>query len=117
MNMKVDRARPFAVVAIASFGLICRQESVQAQSAPSAINDGLASSSTTTDGTKLSEVIVTAQKRTERLQDVPVPVTAIDAQSLVASNQLRLQDYVSQLPGLSLSTSSSGGESLSIRGI
>ena len=31
---------------------------------------------------KLEEVVVTAQKREENLQNVPVPVTAIDARSL-----------------------------------
>ena len=36
----------------------------------------------------LSEIVVTAQKREERLRDVPVPVTAINAQALVDNNRI-----------------------------
>jgi len=65
----------------------------------------------------LEEIVVTAQKRSERLQDVPVPVTALDAASLVAQNQLRLQDYFTSVPGLSLATRFDGSPQLTIRGI
>lgn len=69
-------------------------------------------------GTSLEEIIVTAQKREERLQDVPVPVTAISAQQLVDSNQLRLQDYYTRIPGLNvMPEASSSFQQLSIRGI
>ncbi len=67
----------------------------------------------------LSEVLVTAQKRAERLQDVPVPVTAITSDQLVLNNQLRLQDYYTSIPGFSVSPfpSSGANQTLSIRGI
>jgi iron complex outermembrane recepter protein len=66
----------------------------------------------------LSEIIVTAQKRNERLQDVPVPVTAINADTLVNSNQLRIEDYYSSVPGLSVSPGDEhGAPQLAIRGI
>jgi outer membrane receptor protein involved in Fe transport len=66
----------------------------------------------------LAEVIVTAQKREERLQDVPVPVTAINATALVESNQLRLQDYFTRVPGLSVTPDDENGAPiLTIRGI
>jgi iron complex outermembrane recepter protein len=68
---------------------------------------------------RLEEVTVTAQKREERLQDVPVPVTAVSGQSLIENNQVQLQDYYTQVPGLSLSPSpdGSGAPSLAIRGL
>ena len=66
----------------------------------------------------LAEIIVTAEKHEERLQDVPIPVTVINAQALTQSNQVHLQDYYATVPGLVLST---GGDAdtpgLSIRGI
>lgn len=66
----------------------------------------------------LSEIIVTAQKREERLQDVPVPVTVIRAESLSASNQPRLEDYYTKIPGLSLTLLGNGDvPSVSIRGL
>ena len=67
----------------------------------------------------LEEIIVTAQKRTERLQDVPVPVTAISADKLIDTNQRRLQDYYTRMPGLSVTYDGirSGLPAVAIRGI
>ena len=67
-------------------------------------------------GGPLAEVIVSAQKRDERLQDVPVPVSVINAQSLITNNQVRLKDYFSTVPGLVLMST---GEQplLAIRGV
>lgn len=69
-------------------------------------------------GATLEQVVVTAQKREERLQEVPVPVTAISASTLVESNQSRLQDYYTRIPGLDLSAGAIyGSPAISIRGI
>jgi len=67
----------------------------------------------------LEEVVVTAQKREERLQDVPVPVTAISADTLSENNQVRLQDYYQSVPGLSLASDGlrPGAATIAIRGI
>lgn len=66
---------------------------------------------------QLEEVVVTAQKRTERLQDVPVPVSALSAETLAEHNQTRLQDYFAEVPGLNLTSTGSGQMNLSIRGL
>ena len=66
----------------------------------------------------VAEVLVTAQKRSERLQDVPIPVSSVNADALVSSNQIRLEDYYSKIPGMSLTTTGVyGGSVISIRGI
>ena len=66
----------------------------------------------------IEEVVVTAQKREENLQDVPVPVTAVSAASLVEHNQLSLQDYYTKIPGLNLTMLGDVGNAyISIRGI
>lgn len=76
------------------------------------------SASNPNGGPALTEIIVTAQKKSERLQDVPVPVTAIDAQSLADTNQLRIQDYYASIPGLSMTPSdTNGAPTLAIRGV
>jgi len=49
----------------------------------------------------LSEIIVTAEKRSERLIDVPTAVTAVDAEALVQHGQFKLQDYFTTIPGVS----------------
>jgi iron complex outermembrane recepter protein len=69
-------------------------------------------------GVKLEEVIVTSQKREQRLQDVPIPVTAITASNLADESRYSLQDYYSQVPGLSLTPNEfSGAPTIAIRGI
>jgi outer membrane receptor protein involved in Fe transport len=66
----------------------------------------------------LQEVLVTAQKRTERIQDVPVPVTAISADTLISNNQLLLRDMFSSFPSFSLGALGAQGQQyLGIRGI
>ena len=72
---------------------------------------------TADQGAKLGEIIVTAQKREQRLQDVPVPVAAISAAALVDSGQLRLQDFSSSVPGLVVQPGAQSTQQLSIRGI
>jgi iron complex outermembrane receptor protein len=70
------------------------------------------------EGPALSEIIVTAQKRNERLQDVPVPVTVISAESLIATNQVRLQDYYTRIPGLAVTPDDLVGQAMvTIRGV
>jgi iron complex outermembrane recepter protein len=67
--------------------------------------------------TGLGELIVTAQKKSERLQDVPIPVSVISAQSLRDQNQLRFEDYFSDFPGLNFSSGDRGELFPAIRGL
>jgi len=68
---------------------------------------------------QLEEVVVTAQKRQERLQDVPASVSAVTATTLNAIGANRMEDYVAMVPGLSLTDNSftGGATQISIRGI
>ena len=65
----------------------------------------------------LEEIIVSAQKRDERLQDVPIPVSVIGAAALVQSNQVKIMDYYTEVPGLSVAPGPTSTNTLSIRGI
>jgi iron complex outermembrane recepter protein len=67
----------------------------------------------------LEEVIVTAQKKTERALDVPVPMTVLDGQTIAQNGQARIEDYFATVPGLSFAGSSSGGgtQFITIRGL
>jgi iron complex outermembrane receptor protein len=78
-----------------------------------------ADQTTSTASSPVEEIVVTAQKRLERLQDVPVAVSALSAQSLVESNHVRIQDFAASVPGLTVSPSPSAGgqQMLAIRGI
>jgi iron complex outermembrane receptor protein len=68
-------------------------------------------------GTASTDIVVTAEKREERLRDVPVPVSVVAAAPLQQTGQTLLQDYFSRVPGLSVSPSYLGYQMLSIRGI
>lgn len=74
-------------------------------------------STTRSPNQPLEEVVVTAQKKLERLLDAPVPVTVLDPGTLAANNQNRLQDYFAQIPGLSLTNEGGGFQYLAIRGV
>jgi iron complex outermembrane receptor protein len=65
----------------------------------------------------LSEIIVTAEKHEEKLQNVPVPVTVVSADALTSSNLLGLQDFYNTVPGLTFAESGTPFVVLAIRGI
>ena len=65
----------------------------------------------------LEEVVVTAQKRTENLQDVPMSISALDGQALAAGRVEKLGDLALRIPNLSYSTFSSSRSELTVRGI
>jgi outer membrane receptor protein involved in Fe transport len=56
----------------------------------------------------VEEVVVTAQKRTERLIDVPDAVTAISGDTLTAHNLTRIEDFAAHTPGLTFNQSGAG---------
>ncbi len=67
---------------------------------------------------QLQEIVVSAQKRgDERLQDVPIPVTVVATEAIVGSNQLRLQDYYTKVPGLNLSLGFASAPVIAVRGV
>lgn len=66
----------------------------------------------------LQELVVTAQKREERLQDVPISVAAISGESLASQGVNDTTDLKYLVPGLNFAPSASTrGEGFSIRGI
>jgi outer membrane receptor protein involved in Fe transport len=89
------------------------QASTSAATAP----PGASAGRTDASQTQLEEILVTAQKKTEALQDVPIPVTVISADSLTENNQVKLADYFSQVPGLAMAQGTMSSQTLSIRGI
>lgn len=60
----------------------------------------LARESTDISGTTLESVVVTAQRRTENLQDVPISVTTLSTSELEASGAVALEDLTVASPGL-----------------
>jgi iron complex outermembrane receptor protein len=100
----MTRPMRVALCAGASFFAIMSSGAAQAADAPSS--------------TEVQEVVVTAQKREERLLDVPLPVQSISQEQLDKAGVSKVADLTSSIPGASLvSGTTPGFETIQIRGI
>jgi outer membrane receptor protein involved in Fe transport len=69
------------------------------------------------DESGLSQVIVTATRRAERLQDVPESISAFDANAIAIRGLANMDDYARLVPGLSISDREPGGTTIVFRGV
>ena len=70
------------------------------------------------DDTSVAELIVTAQKREQRLLDVPLSVQSVSPAQLQQAGITKISDLVKIIPGASLVSSTTPGfETIQIRGI
>ncbi len=67
--------------------------------------------------TGLDEVIVTATKRAERLQDVSESISAFDAGDISMRGLQQIDDVAKYIPGLSLAQREPGGTTIVFRGV
>src|ERR1700722_19625414 len=65
----------------------------------------------------VQEVVVTAERRSENIQRVPVSVTAIDNESIERMGVTTLRDLAREVPGLTVVSSGPGQNILIMRGI
>jgi outer membrane receptor protein involved in Fe transport len=65
----------------------------------------------------LEEIVVTAQRREERLREVPVSVTAITAGDIAAQSVSSLGDIQASVPGLRMVDIGPGSQRIQLRGI
>jgi len=65
----------------------------------------------------LEEVVVTASKRSESMQNVPITITALDAKTLEQKNIQDFKDYASSLPQVSFQENAPGQAVVVMRGI
>lgn len=72
---------------------------------------------TDAEGSGVGEIVVTAQKRAENLQKVPIVITAVDGEQLEAAGVATLQSLGTVAPGLNVRTSAGGVFQPSLRGI
>jgi iron complex outermembrane receptor protein len=67
--------------------------------------------------TNLDEVVVTAQKVSQSVVDVPMSISVLGGDDLERTQSLNIQDYVKLVPGLQLTQATPGMGRLSLRGI
>ena len=83
---------------------------------------GISSAALAAEGSApvLEEIVVTAQFRSERLQDTPIAITAVNAEMLEQRSQNSIEQVAAQAPNVTLTPNGAGfGSSLqaSIRGV
>jgi outer membrane receptor protein involved in Fe transport len=71
----------------------------------------------TASTTSLNEVVVTAQKRSEALADIPMSVTVIAGEALERQRIENFEDLAATVPGLSLNSLQPGVTRVTMRGI
>ncbi|MBL8267405.1 TonB-dependent receptor domain-containing protein, partial [Steroidobacter sp.] len=77
-----------------------------------------AATATSEDGTELYEVIVTAQKRAQKLIDVPISISAVDADTLEALRVEQVGDYIFSIPNATfIDQGAFYGQRVTFRGI
>lgn len=64
-----------------------------------------------------AEIVVTAQKRAEKLQDVPISLQVLDTAALAARNVRSFNDYAKFLPSLSFTSYGPGNAEVYFRGL
>jgi iron complex outermembrane recepter protein len=82
-------------LSLAGLGLLLAPGAVSAQSTPATDSDAVSEG--------IEDIVVTAQRREERLQDVPIAVTAISGTQLTNSGVATTQDLVTVTPALTIS--------------
>jgi outer membrane receptor protein involved in Fe transport len=65
----------------------------------------------------LSEIVVTAQRRSENIQDVPIAIQALTGETLQQLNVRNFDDFVKYLPNVSASSAGPGQSQIFMRGL
>ncbi|MEP6501823.1 MAG: TonB-dependent receptor [Betaproteobacteria bacterium] len=118
--LQAPTVRPTALAAAtlcAVAALHAGQAHAQDAAAPAPGAAASAAAQPAPDTGNLQRVLVTAQKREQALIDVPASVTAISATRLTEGGLTRLEDYVAEVPGMSITALSRGYTSVVLRGI
>ena len=65
----------------------------------------------------LEEIVVTARKRTENLQDIPESIQAISAEKIARAGLLTMDDYARKIPSMSYVARGPGANKVVFRGV
>lgn len=108
MFTSIRRVGPYLVLAVVP-GLAGVSLRAWGQSAPATDQQ---------DSTKLEEVVVTARKRSESFQDVPMTVDAFSASQIKAAGIENPRDFIAMVPNMTLvETQNVGNAFVTVRGI
>ncbi|CAN7633720.1 TonB-dependent receptor [Phenylobacterium sp. LjRoot219] len=103
--------RTILTAALAGVSMLAIASTSAAQTAAAA------DTSASADGNTLGEIVVTARRRSESLQEVPQVVNAVTSDTLSKLNIQRFDDVQAVVPGLSLASSGALSSGASLRGV
>ncbi|MES2056361.1 MAG: TonB-dependent receptor [Pseudomonadota bacterium] len=106
-----------SVVAVAVSGQALAQEAQAGNPATAAGQAAGQATGNSGDNSGLDDIIVTAQKREQSLQDVPISITAFNAEAIASLGAQSIGDLDTFTPGLSINDSSVTQPSFTIRGV
>lgn len=112
MTMKLNIRMPLVVVVsgmIATYAL-----SAMAQSSDA---NGGGASAASANGAEIADIIVTARKTSERLQDTPMSVAVITSDAIEKTGAVELADLGRETPGLSIVSAAPGQNAITLRGL
>ena len=66
---------------------------------------------------QIAEITVTAQRRVENMQDVPISITALTAETLTQLNVQTFDDFVKYLPNVTVASQGPGQGAIFMRGL
>ena len=102
---------------LAMAGWASAQERPAAAPAPAPSDNAAEQAQPADDARQVGDIVVTAQRRAENLQRVPIVITAVDNEQLVRAGVTSLPTLGTIAPGLNARTSGGGVFQPSIRGI
>jgi iron complex outermembrane recepter protein len=117
MKIVVSRSA-FAAFSLAVTAL--NSQHVMAQSTTANSATVTQSPSPTADGSKgpqLDEILVTARKTTERLQDIPMSLAVVTSEAIEKTGAITLEDLGREVPGLSIVSAAPGQNEITLRGL
>ena len=112
--MKAVALRPVTLVAISIFATLLQTFTAIAQ-----VTTGTASGTSANDskGLEIPDIVVTARRTTERLQDTPMSVAVITADTIEKTSATTLEDLGRQIPGLTIISAAPGQNTITLRGL
>lgn len=111
---------PSDTAGTASSGASSQGQGTAQSAAPTRTDGARADQTTTTETgktTSLEAIVVTARKRQERVQDVPMSISVVTGDRLQRHGDATLRDIGSLFPGVSFNDSNGPDREFSIRGI
>lgn len=85
--------------------------------AQTAVDERASTADVSDDGLTIQEVVVTARKRDERLQDVPASIAVMDSQTIEAANIRTIDDLRVLAPNVNINSRADQSPDVTLRGV